>query len=98
MNRDRALAELGASASEVRSRGVRALYLFGSTARDAAGPASDVDVFLDYDSNSRFNAFDLIDVKAILEKRLGAPVDLTTRDGLHPQLRESIERHAIRVF
>jgi hypothetical protein len=98
MNRDRALAALGACASEVRPHGVRALYLFGSTARDAAGPGSDVDVFLDYDRDSRFNAFDLIDVKSILENRLGAPVDLTTRDGLHPRLRESIERDAIQVF
>jgi hypothetical protein len=37
LNRDRALAELRGCSSEVRAHGVRALYLFGSTARDAAG-------------------------------------------------------------
>ena len=49
-------------------------------------------------SGDQFNAFDLIDVKTIPEKRLDTRVDLTTRDGLHPRLREQIEREAIRVF
>ena len=98
MNRDRALAELTGCESEVRARGVRALYLFGSTARNAARDASDVDIFIEAEPAARFNAFDLIDVKSILEKRLAARVDLTTRDGLHPRLRDHIEREAIRVF
>jgi predicted nucleotidyltransferase len=84
--------------SEVRAHGVRALYLFGSTARDAAREGSDVDIFIEADQAVRFNAFDLIDVKTILENRLAAHVDLTTREGLHPRLREQIEREAIRVF
>lgn len=92
------MAELTGCSSEVRARGVRALYLFGSTARDAACDGSDVDIFIEADPAARFNAFDLIDVKTILEKRLAAHVDLTTRDGLHPRLRDRIEREAIRVF
>jgi predicted nucleotidyltransferase len=84
--------------SEIRAHGVRALYLFGSTARGLARDDSDVDVFIEPERADRFNAFDLIDVKSILEKRLDAHVDLTTRDGLHPRLREQIEREAIQVF
>lgn len=98
MNRNRALAELSHCSQVAKARGVLALYLFGSTARDAAGDGSDVDVFIETDPAARFNAFDLIDVKAILESRLATPVDLTTRDGLHPRLRDQIEREAIRVF
>jgi uncharacterized protein len=98
LNRDRALAELRGCSSEVRAHGVRALYLFGSTARDAAGDGSDVDIFIEADPAGRFNAFDLIDVKAILERRLATRVDLTTREGLHPRLRDHIEREAVRVF
>jgi hypothetical protein len=71
----------------MRAHGVRALYLFGSTARGLARDDSDVDVFIEPERVERFNAFDLIDVKSILEKRLDAHVDLTTRDGLHPRLR-----------
>jgi uncharacterized protein len=59
---------------------------------------SDVDIFIEAEQGDRFNAFDLIDVKTLLERRLDANVDLTTRDGLHPRLREQIEREAIQVF
>ena len=82
----------------MRAHGVRALYLFGSTARGLARDDRDVDVFIEPERADRFNAFDLIAVKSILEKRLDAHVDLTTRDGLHPRLREQIERETIQVF
>ena len=59
---------------------------------------SDVDIFIEAEQADQFNAFDLIDVKTLLERRLDVNVDLTTRDGLHPRLREQIEREAIRVF
>ena len=98
MNRDQVLTELRSCLSDIRAHGVRALYLVGSTARDAAHAGSDVDIFIEAEQADRFNAFDLIDVKTLLERRLDAHVDLTTRDGLHPRLREQIEREAIRVF
>ncbi|HXE24250.1 MAG TPA: nucleotidyltransferase domain-containing protein [Roseiarcus sp.] len=98
MKRELVLNELRGCLPEIRAHGVRALYLFGSTARDAAHEDSDVDIFIEAEQADRFNAFDLIDVKTILEKRLDAHVDLTTRDGLHPRLRGQIEREAIRVF
>jgi predicted nucleotidyltransferase len=82
----------------MRARGVRALYLFGSTAGGAARDDSDVDIFIEPERVDRFNAFDLIDVKTILEERLDPHIDITTRDGLHPRLRERIEREAIQVF
>ena len=98
MRRDHAIAQLRDSAAQVKAYGVQALYLFGSTARDAGEETSDVDLFLDADPHKRFNAFDLVDVKALLERRLGARVDVTTRDGLHPRLRDRIELEAIKVF
>jgi uncharacterized protein len=98
LKRELVLNELRGCLPEIRAHGVRALYLVGSTARDAAHEDSDVDIFIEAEQADRFNAFDLIDVKTILEKRLDAHVDLTTRDGLHPRLRGQIEREAIRVF
>jgi uncharacterized protein len=98
LNKDRVLTELRDCLPEIRAHGVRALYLFGSTARGMAQDNSDVDIFIEAEQADRFNAFDLIDVKTLLERRLDANVDLTTRDGLHPRLREQIEREAIRVF
>ena len=78
--------------------GVTALYLYGSTARDEARIGSDIDIFIDIDSASRFNLFDLMEIKHVLEDETGIPVDVATRDGLHPRLRERIEQSAVRVF
>jgi hypothetical protein len=98
MNRTDAIAGLRANADAVRAMGATSLYLFGSTARDEASATSDLDLVIEYDRSSRFNAFDLIGIKLFLEERLGTEVDVTTDDALHPRLRERIEQAAIRVF
>jgi len=98
MNRADAIDKLKAHADAIRAMGATALYLFGSTARDGAKSQSDLDLFVDYDAHSRFNAFDLVSIKLFLEKELALPIDVTTRDGLHPMLKADIERAAIRVF
>jgi predicted nucleotidyltransferase len=41
---------------------------------------------------------DLVDIKLLLEDNLGLEVDVTTRDSLHPMLRDDIEKSAVRVF
>lgn len=78
--------------------GATSLYVFGSTVRDEAKEASDLDLFIDYDPDSRFNAFDLVGIKQYLEDELHIPVDVTTRDGIHPMLKSEIEQTAVRVF
>lgn len=98
MNRQDALTQLQTHADAVRSMGATALYLFGSTARDAARPGSDLDLFIEYDPGGRFNAFDLVGIKLFLVERLGTEVDVTTRDSLHPRLRQRIEQSAVQVF
>jgi predicted nucleotidyltransferase len=98
MNRSEVLEKLRDRADAIRAMGAISLYVFGSTARDEAGPGSDLDVFIDYDRDGRFNAFDLVGIKQFLEHELGLDVDVTTRDGLHPMLRADIEQSALRVF
>jgi predicted nucleotidyltransferase len=98
MTRSEVLQRLQNRAAAIQEMGATSLYLFGSAARDEAGRSSDIDVFIDYDVSSRFNAFDLVGIKQYLEHELGVEVDVTTRDGLHPMLRADIERSAVRVF
>jgi predicted nucleotidyltransferase len=98
VNAPNALSRLAAVAPTLKQMGAASLYLFGSTARGEAGPRSDLDLFIDYDPASGFNALHLVGIKQFLEDELQAPVDITTRDGLHPLLREKIERTSVRVF
>ncbi|KRP86779.1 MULTISPECIES: nucleotidyltransferase family protein [Bradyrhizobium] len=98
MTRTEALRKLRDQADAIKALGATSLYLFGSTARDEARAGSDIDLFVDYDPRSRFNALDLVATKRLLEESLGVEVDLTTRKGLHPLIRERIEAEATRVF
>lgn len=85
-------------ADAIKARGAKSLYLFGSAAQDRAGANSDLDLFMDYGPEETFSLLDLVDIKLYLEDRLGIPVDITTRDSLHPMLRGGIESSAVRVF
>ncbi|MGK6313824.1 nucleotidyltransferase family protein [Neorhizobium sp. DT-125] len=98
MKRNEAIEKLKQQADAIKALGATSLYLFGSVARDEAGPTSDLDLFIDYDPESRFNAFDLVGIKLFLEDELHLPVDITTRDSLHPMLKDRIENSALQVF
>jgi uncharacterized protein len=98
MEKQKAIDVIGAKAEPFKRLGVTALYLYGSTARGEAKIGSDIDIFIDIDSASRFNLFDFMEIKFALEDETGIPVDVATRDGLHPRLRERIEQSAVRVF
>jgi uncharacterized protein len=98
MRKHQAITALKDHAEAVKALGAISLYLFGSTARDDAGPSSDLDLFVDYDRTSRFSLIELVSIKQLLEQRLGVPVDVTTRDSLDPLLRDRIEASAERIF
>ena len=98
MNRTEAVKKLRTFAGALKAQGATSLYLFGSTARNKASAKSDLDLFIDYDPRSKFNAFDLVASQRLLQQGLGVDVDLTTRKGLHPLIRKQIEAEALRIF
>lgn len=98
MTKSDVIAALKSEASAVKALGATALYLFGSTVRGTAEPGSDLDLFMDYDQASKFSLIELVGIKQYLERRLGIPVDLTTRDSLDPLMRSRIEASAERIF
>lgn len=97
MKRDVALDLLYRRAPEIRGLGVDHLYLFGSTARDEAHAASDVDLFFDY-SDPKFSLFDVMAVQDKLHEILQVRADVMSRESLHPLLRSAIEQSALQVF
>ncbi len=97
MTQHEALAILRAHADDIRRRGVTALYLYGSFARDEATEGSDVDLFADVDYG-RFGFVPFMDLREDLATWLGRKVDFTTRNGLHRDLRERVARSVVTVF
>lgn len=91
-------AELRALEKPLRERGLTALALFGSTARGTSRVDSDVDVLIDIAPDVRFSLVDLVSVKDFLEDKLGRRVDVVTREGLSPSLRDRVIREARAVF
>lgn len=96
--RTETLEALRRNADAIKRQGATALFLFGSAARDDLRDDSDVDVFIDFDRDSEFDLISLAGLQLHLQKVLGRDVDVSTRGGLHPLLRDEIERSCIQVF
>ena len=95
MNRDDALAVLGAHVGDLTRFHVKSLALFGSVARDEAGPESDLDLLVEFEGTATFDSY--MGLKLYLEDLLGSRVDLVMRKALRPRMVPSVEREAVRV-
>lgn len=95
MQRAEALRRIGAHRAELARLGVRSLALFGSVARDEAGPDSDVDVLVEFGKPTSFRAY--AGVWSLLEDILGCKVDLVSRAGIRDFLVPYVERDAVYV-
>jgi uncharacterized protein len=99
MNRNVLLQTLRQYEPSLRENGATGLFVFGSRARDTNRVDSDLDLFIDYDPSARVpNFFRLMQIEERISEALGIPVTITTRNALHPLMKDSIERDAIRVL
>jgi hypothetical protein len=95
MTRAETIAAIRALETELHALGVKSLGLFGSVARDEAGPTSDVDVLVEFQGPATLDAY--VDLKRLLERVLGRRVDLVTQGALKPLVRPHVERDLIDV-
>ena len=96
MNRDEVIRFLSAHRPEWTARfGVRSLALFGSVARDEAGPESNVDILVEFYETPGLQEY--MGFKFWLEDRLGRRVDLVMKGALKSWARPVVEAEAIRV-
>ena len=71
--------------TELHEMGVHSLALFGSVARNEAGPGSDVDLLVEF--TQPVGLFQFITLKQYLEELLGSAVDLGTTRSLKSRLK-----------
>ncbi|MBI2863794.1 MAG: nucleotidyltransferase family protein [Chloroflexi bacterium] len=95
MRLDEVLRLLKAHREEIVDFGVTSLSVFGSVARDEAGPNSDVDILVEF--GVRIGLFQFVRLKNYLEKLLGRPVDLAMVGSLREEMREQILGEAVRA-
>lgn len=69
---------------------VRELALFGSALRGDFREDSDIDVLVEYEPGARITLFDHFDLAEELSQLLGRNVDLVSKGGLRPILREEV--------
>jgi hypothetical protein len=100
MRRDDIIARLKRAEPALRQAGVEALYLFGSMARDEGRPGSDIDVFVDPQSDEGFGFLQYMDAYYAIQEAVGtdAEIGYSTRGGLSRYVRVGVEKEAIRVF
>lgn len=82
--------------AEAASRfGVRRFGLFGSYARNEQTETSDLDLLVELERPVPFSAF--CRLEDLVRERTGVPVDMTTPDGLHPQIERRVLAEAVYV-
>ena len=90
------LEVLSAKRCRLRELGVADLRIFGSFARDEAGPESDLDLLVRFEAGRKsYDRF--LDLSEWLEEVTGRPVELVTREGLSRYLGPLILRESVDV-
>ncbi|MBE0448972.1 MAG: nucleotidyltransferase family protein [Actinobacteria bacterium] len=95
MRRDEVLQILKSHKQELTKFDVKSLAIFGSVARDEAGPESDVDILVEFSRTPSFDGY--MKLKFFLEDLLGRSVDLVTHDALKPRIRPYVEKELLYV-
>jgi uncharacterized protein len=99
MDRNAVIDVLRDYAAALRANGATGLYIFGSRARGDERAGSDLDLFIDFDPATKIpNLFRLMQIEEEISRAVGVPVTITTRNALHPLMKDAIERDAIRIL
>jgi uncharacterized protein len=92
------ISRLKSLETDLRAKGITALYLFGSVARGDATPNSDIDLLFDIAPDAKFSLFDQAQIICDLTDELGTKVDFVPRRAVHPYIRARVEAEKIKVF
>jgi predicted nucleotidyltransferase len=94
MTRDELLEKLRELKPWLEEQGIVNVRLFGSYARDEAGPDSDVDLLVE---TSRPMGIEFLTTERLLGERLKRPVEFCSWEVMRPYVRKTVERDLILV-
>jgi predicted nucleotidyltransferase len=98
MERDQVINILRTHEPDLKAAGIVRLSLFGSIARNDAGPESDIDLVAAFDESRKLSLLDVIHVENQIADLLGERVDLLVEGTLKPHVRVNVDREAVRAF
>ena len=81
-----------------RRNRIRRLAFFGSVLRDDFGPASDVDVLVEFEPGARVGLIGFAGMENELSELIGRKVDLNTAGFLSPYFRDEVLQEAEAVY
>lgn len=73
-----------------RRHQIRWLAIFGSALRGDFSPKSDIDIVVEFEQTARISLLDYAGIQRELSDLFQRPVDLVTRDGLKPLIKQTI--------
>ena len=95
--RDAIVRRLKDEEPELRRRGIESLLFFGSAATLKPYP-NDIDLLARFRADLQLSAFDIAEVQAYLEQKLGRRVDLSTEKTFPSEFKKIAEQTGIRIF
>jgi predicted nucleotidyltransferase len=82
----------------LRQAGITRLSLFGSVARNEAGPDSDIDLAAEFDPAAKISLLDLVRLERELGELLGREVQILPEPIRKERLRKNVDQDCIRAF
>lgn len=73
--------------------GAKNIRVFGSAARNQAGPSSDIDFLVEFEEGR--SLLDQVGLGQDLAKLLGHPVDIVEQEGVHWYIRDKVLQEAV---
>ena len=78
-----------------RKHNAEKVYVFGSCARREETPESDIDLLVEF--NQAATLFDQVDIRDEVRTLLDRPVDVVSKRGLHPYIRNRVLAEAVEL-
>ena len=78
-----------------RKHNAEKVYVFGSCARKEETPESDIDLLVEF--NQSATLFDQVDIQEEVRALLERPVDIVSKRGLHPYIRDRVLAEAVEL-